>query len=384
MQKKMQNRVQNIAKKEAQRDMQGKVQKEEKNPALYRKSRFVVFCIFMLVVAVVVMTAATLVGSVDIKAINIFKIMSNNIFGKKILGRDIFAIDWESSTESIIWNIRLPRVMLAFLVGAGLSLSGILMQALTRNAMADPYVLGISSGASCGAVTVIMYGIFGFMGSFHIAFGAMIGATISILLAMKIATSSNRITAEQLVLSGIAVSTLFSAITNLIIYYSKTGSDKVRTAMYWMMGSLNGATWTKVGFVFVIFVICVIVITFLSTSLDVLMLGDEAAITLGLDLMTIKIGTIAICTILTGSIVSVSGVIGFIGLIIPHITRGIVGSKHGRLIPASILIGGVFMMLCDLLSRVVVAPEELPVGVLTAMFGAPFFLWMIKQSHGGK
>lgn len=384
MQKKMQNRVQNIEKKEAQRDMQGKVQKEEKNPALYRKSRFVVFCIFMLVVAVVVMTAATLVGSVDIKAINIFKIMSNNIFGKKILGRDIFAIDWESSTESIIWNIRLPRVMLAFLVGAGLSLSGILMQALTRNAMADPYVLGISSGASCGAVTVIMYGIFGFMGSFHIAFGAMIGATISILLAMKIATSSNRITAEQLVLSGIAVSTLFSAITNLIIYYSKTGSDKVRTAMYWMMGSLNGATWTKVGFVFVIFVICVIVITFLSTSLDVLMLGDEAAITLGLDLMTIKIGTIVICTILTGSIVSVSGVIGFIGLIIPHITRGIVGSKHGRLIPASILIGGVFMMLCDLLSRVVVAPEELPVGVLTAMFGAPFFLWMIKQSHGGK
>lgn len=198
---------------------------------------------------------------------------------------------------------------------------------------------------------------------------------------MKVSSVSNRITSIQLVLAGIAVSTLFQAVTNFMIYYNQTGDDKVKTAVYWMMGSLSGANWSTVLYVFIIFIICTVILFFFTDSLDVLMLGDDAATTLGVNLMRIKVSIIVLCTILTGAIVSVSGVIGFIGLIIPHITRSLVGSKHSRLMPASILLGGVFTILCDWISRIVVIPEELPIGVLTALFGAPFFLFLIRKSR---
>jgi len=166
-----------------------------------------------------------------------------------------------------------------------------------------------------------------------------------------------------------------------MIYYKQSGSDKQKTAMYWMMGSLSGANWSSVLYVFIIFLVCVIAILFFTGHLDILMLGDDAATTLGLNLRFIKIGIIILCTLMTGAIVSVSGVIGFVGLIIPHVTRSIIGPKHGRLIPAAILVGGLYMILCDLISRVIVSPEELPIGVLTALFGAPFFLFLIRKSR---
>jgi iron complex transport system permease protein len=241
-------------------------------------------------------------------------------------------------------------------------------------------VLGISSGASAGAVAVIMYGWFSFMGTFHIAFGAGLGALLSIVIAMKVSSVDNKITATQLVLAGIAVSTLFTALTNFMIYYKQSGSDKQKTAMYWMMGSLSGASWSSVIYVFVIFILCVIAIIFFTGHLDILMLGDDAATTLGLNLRFIKMGIIVLCTLLTGAIVSVSGVIGFVGLIIPHVTRSLIGPKHGRLIPAAILVGGFYMIICDLISRVIVSPGELPIGVLTTLFGAPFFLFLIRKS----
>ena len=177
------------------------------------------------------------------------------------------------------------------------------------------------------------------------------------------------------------MSTLFQAITNFMIYYRQTGDDKVKTAIYWMMGSLSGANWSTVLYLFIIVMICTVILFFFTDSLDVLMLGDDAATTLGVNLMRIKVSIIVLCTIMTGAIVSVSGVIGFIGLIIPHITRSLVGSKHSRLMPASILLGGLFTILCDWISRIVVIPEELPIGVLTALFGAPFFLFLIRKGR---
>jgi len=319
---------------------------------------------------------AIFLGSVMVSPKTVCQILANH-FSR----REIYPAVWSASEESIVWTIRFPRVIMAFIVGAGLALSGILMQALTRNSLADPYVLGISSGASAGAVAVIMYGWFSFMGTFHIAFGAGLGALISIVIAMKVSSVDNKITATQLVLAGIAVSTLFTALTNFMIYYKQSGSDKQKTAMYWMMGSLSGANWSSVLYVFIIFLVCVIAILFFTGHLDILMLGDDAATTLGLNLRFIKIGIIILCTLMTGAIVSVSGVIGFVGLIIPHVTRSIIGPKHGRLIPAAILVGGLYMILCDLISRVIVSPEELPIGVLTALFGAPFFLFLIRKSR---
>ncbi len=342
---------------------------------LRSKRSFIIFCIFMIALLGGALILAIFLGSVMVSPGTVCKVLANHLTRK-----EIYEAAWTASEESIVWTIRFPRVLMAFMVGAGLALSGILMQALTKNSLADPYVLGISSGASAGAVAVIMYGWFSFMGTFHIAFGAGLGALLSIVIAMKVSSVDNKITATQLVLAGIAVSTLFTALTNFMIYYKQSGSDKQKTAMYWMMGSLSGASWSSVVYVFVIFILCVIAIIFFTGHLDILMLGDDAATTLGLNLRFIKMGIIVLCTLLTGAIVSVSGVIGFVGLIIPHVTRSLIGPKHGRLIPAAILVGGFYMIICDLISRVIVSPEELPIGVLTALFGAPFFLFLIRKS----
>jgi len=340
------------------------------------RSGFITFCALTLALIVCALIVSALVGSVNINPGWIGKIIVNKTFGK-----EVFPKIWKNTDESIIWTIRIPRIILAFLVGSGLSLCGILMQALTKNSLADPYVLGISSGASAGAVFVIMYGAFSFAGSYHIMVGATIGSILAMILAMKVSMVNNRITSTQLVLAGIAVSALFTACVNVMIYYKETGSDKVKTALYWMMGSLSGATWDKMFYIASVCVVCAIVVIAFHRSLDALLLGDEAAITLGVDVRKIKICIIVLSAILTGAIVSVSGVIGFVGLVIPHITRSIVGAKHKRLIPASILLGGFFLIVCDAVSRVVVSPSELPLGVVTSLFGAPFFLFLIRKSE---
>ncbi len=340
------------------------------------------FCFVMAALGIAAMILAMLLGSVGVKADWVVKILVN-----RFSGHELFTPDWEANKESIIWTLRAPRVVMAYVTGSGLSLCGILMQALTKNSLADPYVLGISSGASAGAVAVICYGWFRFAGAYHTMFGATLGAVIAILIAMKVSSVNNKVTSAQLVLAGIAVQAMFSAITNAILYSSTTTSDKLRSAMHWMVGSLGSAAWNTTVYVLIVAVICTGIICFFHTELDVLMLGDDTASTLGINLRLIKIGVIIVCTALTGAIVSIGGVIGFVGLLVPHITRSIVGSTHRRLIPGSILMGGFFVVVCDMLARTLVAPEELPIGVITSFFGAPFFLFLIRKSRsrfGGK
>ena len=336
-----------------------------------------VFCVIMAVVLFLSFLLAIRLGSVDLEFDTIRKILIN-----RLTGREMYKPDWKSSTELIVWTIRTPRILTAFVVGAGLTLCGILMQVLTKNSLADPYVLGISHGASAGAVSVIMYGWLNILGGYGTMAGAFLGSVVSILLALRIATVRNKVTATQLVLAGIAVSALFSAATNFMIYHTKTGSDKVKTATYWMMGSLSGSSWEKLKYATIAFVVCFCLIMLLTRQLDVLLLGDDVAATVGVDTGKLKLWIIIISTLLTGIIVSVRGTIGFVGLTFPHITRSIVGTKHKRLVPASMLVGGTFLVIADILSRVLVAPEELPIGVVSAFFGAPFFLYLIKKSNG--
>lgn len=343
--------------------------KEEKR----EKHVFWIFILVLALIAVIVCVSVT-VGAVSVSPGNIVKIIVN-----RIGGGDIFEAVWETKTENIIWNIRFPRVLMAFLVGAGLSLCGVLMQALTKNSLADPYVLGISSGASAGAVCSIVLGWFSFLGGYATIFGATLGAAVSICLSMRIASVRGRITSTQLVLAGIATSALFSAVTNLVVYGFHSGSDKTKTALYWMVGSLSGATWSRLRYVAIVFAVTAAVILLFAKELDVLLLGDDVAETLGVDTRRIKWIIIGASTVLTGVVVSVSGVIGFVGLVVPHITRRIIGSGHRRLIPLVILTGGLFTVTADLLSRVVLAPEELPLGVVAAFFGAPFFLYLIRR-----
>ncbi len=344
---------------------------------LQKSGQYTVFCIIMAVVLFLSFLLAIRLGSVDLEFDTIRQILIN-----RITGREMYEPTWKSSTELIVWTIRTPRILTAFVVGAGLTLCGILMQVLTKNSLADPYVLGISHGASTGAVSVIMYGWLNVLGGYGTMAGAFLGSVVSILLALRIATVRNKVTATQLVLAGIAVSALFSALTNFMIYHTKTGSDKVKTASYWMMGSLSGSSWEKLTYATIAFVVCFFLIMLLTRQLDVLMLGDDVAATVGVDTGKLKLWIIIIATLLTGIIVSISGTIGFVGLTFPHITRSIVGTKHKRLVPASMLVGGTFLVIADILSRVLVAPEELPIGVVSAFFGAPFFLYLIKKSNG--
>lgn len=352
--------------------------KQEKEPLfpLRKPSHYILFCLCMLALLAAAFLGAVRLGSVETGFSEIFHILVN-----RITGRSVFQPSWPESTELIIWTIRTPRILTAFVVGAGLTLCGILMQILTKNALADPYVLGISHGASAGAVSVIMYGWLSFLGGYGTIAGAFLGAVLSIVLALRIAAIRGKVTATQLILAGIAVAALFGALTNLMIYHTKTGSDKVKTAAYWLMGSLSGASWEKLGYVTVIFFVCLLLIMVLAKRLDVLLLGDDAAATVGVDTGTLRLWIILTATLLTGVIVSISGTIGFVGLTFPHITRSVVGTRHKRLVPAAVLVGGTFLVIADALSRVLAAPEELPIGVVSAFFGAPFFLYLIRRSQ---
>lgn len=336
------------------------------------------FILLMTVILCISVVMSIVLGSVEIELKDIAGFLAN-----KLSGRTVAPVTWDKSIESIVWDIRFPRVFVAFFVGAGLTLCGIIMQALTKNTLADPYVLGISQGASSGAAFMIMYGSLFFYGQHMTMLGAFVGAMISIILALQIAKIRNKITATQLILAGIAVAALFGAATNLMIYLQRTGSDKVKTAQYWMMGSLSGSTWERLVYVSITFVLCVTVIFSIRKMLDAMLLGDDVALTLGVNTAKLKRIMILVATLLTGVIVSISGVIGFVGLTIPHITRSVVGSKHTRLIPAATLVGGTFLVIADVISRVIISPEELPIGVVSAFFGAPFFLYLIKKSHNG-
>ncbi len=333
-----------------------------------------VICILILFAACL----SVLIGAVKINPNDSVKIIAN-----KICGREIFVKNWEDNAETIIWNLRLPRVLMAFIAGAGLSVCGVLMQALTKNSLADSYVLGISSGASAGAVCAIVTGCFYFAKGYSTILGAILGAGLSIVLSLRIASLNGKITSTQLVLAGIATSSLFSAFTNLVIYGYHTGSDKAKTAQFWMAGSFSGADWNNTKYVLTVFGIAVFVVMLFVHELDILLLGDDAAESLGVHTGRIKIVIILTSAILTGVVVSVSGVIGFVGLVIPHIARSLAGSKHIRLLPLSVLTGGLFMMLADMMSRVITAPEELPVGIISSFTGAPFFLYLIRKSKTG-
>jgi len=346
---------------------------------VHTRAQYLVLMAVFCALIVVALCFSVSVGAVKIHPSDIFGIILNNTFGKELMKQT-----WEGNIDTIIWTIRFPRVILAFIVGSGLSVCGVLMQALTENPLADPYVLGISSGASAGAVCAIVLGCFSFLGGYSTIFGAILGAMLSIFLSLSIATMNGKITSTQLVLAGIATSALFSAVTNFLIYGNEAGSDKTKTAQYWMMGSLSGASWGKVKYVAIVFAIAIILVMLFVRDMDILLLGDDVAESLGLQTRRVKMVIILMSTILTGVVVSVSGVIGFIGLVVPHMVRSLVGSKHLRLIPAVILVGGLFTMLADVVSRVIMAPQELPIGVISAMIGGPFFMYLIRKNKGAR
>lgn len=287
-----------------------------------------------------------------------------------------------SMTDTIITDIRLPRLIYSVLTGIGLSLVGLLMQTVTRNALADPYVLGVSSGASTGAVFAIIMGGLPLLGQYNTPIFAALGAALSIILVLLCVGKSN--SPVKLILIGMGMTGVFSALTMMIIYGAKHEAQ-VRSAMFWLLGSFAGIQWSDLPLTAIIVILFMLYIYMFNQDLDVLLLGNHEAAQMGLSVKQLQLSIVIISSIVIATLVSKVGVVGFIGLIIPHLARIIGGPKHKHTLLFSALIGSIVMIWSDVLSRALYSPEEIPIGVLTSLLGAPLFIWIImnRYKHNG-
>jgi iron complex transport system permease protein len=287
-----------------------------------------------------------------------------------------FAQDVPSTWRTILLRLRLPRVLVAMLAGVALSLAGGTMQGLFKNPLADPYILGVSSGAAVGAAAAMLVGLsWNLLGAFAIPLAALAGGIGSLVLVYSLARGGGPSTMSML-LAGVAVSTFLGAVLSLLIFFS---GQQLQQVVFWMMGGFSGRNWLHVAGVLPFLVGGSIVVFWHSRDLDALALGDEQAYYMGVDVERVRHRLLWASALLTASAVSVCGLIGFVGLVVPHAMRLIGGPVHRWLLPAAALAGGIFMATADLLSRVILAPMELPVGVITALVGGPFFLYLLKK-----
>lgn len=336
------------------------------NPAALwmRHSRVTIPALTVALVAA--MLAGVAVGSVPIPIADVFAVLRERLG----LGSSGVA----ESTGVIIWTIRVPRVLLGAVVGAGLGVCGAVMQALVRNPIADPYLLGVSSGASVGAIAVIALGAGS--GVWALTGMAFIGALSAVALVVVIAGVRNGLAPVRTILAGVAVASLCSALGSFLLFLSPR-AESARQVLFWLLGSLSGATWIKLAVPAAVVLGGVGWFVARSSWLDALSVGDETAASLGVDARRARVELIVLASLMTAAMVAVSGAIGFVGLLLPHVARLVVGFGHRILVIHTALIGATFLVLVDLLARTVASPQEIPVGILTAGIGAPAFCWFL-------
>lgn len=287
----------------------------------------------------------------------------------------------EVSAYTIVWELRFPRALLAAVVGAGLSYIGVAVQAMVRNALADPFTLGISSGAAVGANAVLLFGALGALGIWALSTAAFLSALLAMLLVYAIARTARGLTPMRLVLTGSAMYYGFSAVTTFMVFAAERG-EAARSAMMWLLGSLGGANWASLPIAGGAVLAGLVHLALSARRLNALAMGDETAAALGVDAGRLRKELFVVCAAVSGAVVAVSGAIGFVGLMVPHGVRMLVGADHRRVLGVAPLAGAVLMIWVDILSRVVMAPTELPVGVLTAVIGVPcFVLLMSRRSY---
>lgn len=335
-----------------------------------KRINYIVLSLILIVLILGMLCFSVTIGSVSLKTSDVWKIIVN-----RITSREIYIENWEQSLNIIVWTLRVPRVLVAILAGASLSFVGILMQCLTKNPLASPYILGISSGASTGAVLALIFLNEAFISSVPIF--AFFSGVITVLLVFFTAGFGGFST-TKLVLVGVAFSAFFSAITTLMITIAPN-ERKIRDALFWMSGGLSGSNWQSILPMFIVLLISVVLIFPKYRELNILVTGDENAIVLGVDIKIMRTLIIFTSTLLIGYVVSNTGIIGFVGLIVPHISRKIIGEDHKRLIPISLLIGALFLLITDTLTRGIFRTQEIPIGVITAIFGVPFFLNILRK-----
>ncbi|WP_449537614.1 FecCD family ABC transporter permease [Ferdinandcohnia sp. Marseille-Q9671] len=286
--------------------------------------------------------------------------------------------DWTQVEHNIVWALRLPRVLLGMIVGASLAVTGVVMQALVRNHLADPFILGVSSGASATATLGMLFGAFSIFGTYSLSISAFIGAAVTIIVVYTLSRVNGRINVTHLLLAGVAIALMMDAFTRFITL-SAPNALGLHNATFWMSGSLAGAKWGYLTLPLLVTLFCLVVLMSQYRALNALLFGDETAGTLGFNVARLHTILILVASLLAGVTIAVSGTIGFIGLMVPHITRLLVGSDHKRVLPISAILGGIIVVWTDVAARMIIAPEELPIGILTALVGGPFFIWLLKK-----
>ncbi len=340
------------------------------NKSYYKKVFFA--GVFLLIIMII---AAANFGVADIS----FKQTALIVISKIPIVNNFVSTGGIKATSIIILlNLRLPRIFLACLVGAALSVVGTSFQGIFKNPMADPFVLGVSSGAALGAtVAMVFLKEIHFFGMSIIAFTAFIGAIITTFLVYSIARVGTKVPVATLLLAGIAINYLLSSIISLMMTFN---SDNIEKIVMWTMGSFSTAGWDEVILLFIIIVPSILFISTYSRDLNIMLLGEDSARSLGIDVNGFKKHIFIISTLMVAAVVSVSGIIGFVGLIIPHAIRMIFGSDNRVVIPFSALGGAIFLVICDTIARVVVPPSEIPVGIITSIFGVPFFVYLLYKT----
>ncbi|MGR3805104.1 FecCD family ABC transporter permease [Marinibacterium profundimaris] len=333
---------------------------------------FVLPSLSVLGLAAVIMSisVAVSVGAVTVPLGTVWGVVADRILP------GLIEPSWSTGQSAIVWDIRLPRALLAAMVGAGLSLVGASLQSVTRNPLADPHLLGISAGGAFGAILALLHtGLF--IGLLTVPLLAFAGAMTTALLVLGITSATRSTGADRLVLAGVAVSFIVMACGNLLIYLGDPRA--IHTVIFWMLGGLGLAQWDQLIYPLVVLIGCGAWLMSRSRRLNAMTMGDETASTLGIPVARFRLAVFFVGALLTGCMVAFSGIIGFVGLMVPHIVRMLVGGDYARVLPFSALIGAIFLVWADIAARTVMKPDDLPIGIVTGLIGGAFFVWLLSR-----
>ena len=334
---------------------------------------YIVILIGLVTLLVFSILASITFGNADISIDEVYSVIAYEVFHI-----DRFKAFAEGAIHDVVWIIRFPRVLLALAVGTGLSVCGVVMQAVVKNPLAEPYVLGISSGASMGATLAILFGLGRMFGSNSVGIMAFLGAMLTSFLVLFISNMGGSSNAGRLILTGMAVSAVCSAFSNFTIYMVNN-KEATSEIMFWTMGSLAGAKWNNVVVILPIMLAGTLIFLSQFRNLNLMLLGDETSITLGTNLHKVRGMYMILSSLMVGFAVYSAGTIGFLGLVIPHAVRMFFGTDHKRLIPLSALVGGIFLIWADVLCRTILKSSELPIGILVSIIGAPCFIYLLLR-----
>lgn len=323
-----------------------------------------------LIVLVLSISMAVAVGAVSVPISTVWGVLLHKI------SPEVVEPNWSAGQAAIIWNIRFPRALLAAIVGSGLAIVGASLQAVTRNPLSDPHLLGISSGGAFGAILALLH-TGAFLGTITVPLMAFLGALMATLMVLGVSRMANATSADRLVLAGISVSFVIMAGANVLIFLGDPRAT--HTVVFWMLGGLGLAQWLHLLYPLIILVVCATWLWLRAADLNAMTIGDETASTLGIAVAKFRLWVFVVGSLITGIMVAFSGMIGFVGLMVPHIVRSIVGGNYMRVLPVSALAGGIFLLWADIAARTLMAPEDMPIGIVTGLVGGLFFIWMLRR-----